>query len=180
MTVRFYILQAHYRSTLDFSDDALQAAEKAYKRLSDSYDLLGKLKTSATSTSDIKSLRQKSYDALNDDFNTAKVLANMFELVPIINGIKDKHISSDALSTDTLQLLKTKMKIFIEDILGLQNIREQTDGKIDGIIQLLMKIRKEARSRKDYVTSDKIRNELAALGVQLKDEKDGNMSYVFI
>jgi cysteinyl-tRNA synthetase len=84
------------------------------------------------------------------------------------------------LGADTLQLLKDKMKIFIEDILGLKNIQEQTDSKIDGIIHLLMKIRKEARQRKDYVTSDKIRNELAALGVQLKDEKDGSMSYAFI
>jgi cysteinyl-tRNA synthetase len=188
MTIRFFILQTHYSSTLDFSNEALKAAEKGLKRLWEAYENLQKL--------EIQSERYKGTDTeldtrssklvsefdefMNDDFNTAKVLANMFELVPIINSIKDKHISSDALSTATLQLLKNKMKIFIEDILGLKNIQEQTDSKIDGIIHLLMKIRKEARQRKDYVTSDKIRNELAALGVQLKDEKDGSMSYAFI
>ena len=117
---------------------------------------------------------------VNDDFNTAKVLANMFELVPVINGLKDKHIPVHALSASTFRLLKEKMKTFVEDIFGLKNIQEQTDGKIDGVIQLLMDIRKEARKRKDFVTSDKIRNQLAALGVQLKDEKDGSMSYVFV
>ncbi|HEY6975936.1 MAG TPA: cysteine--tRNA ligase [Chitinophagaceae bacterium] len=188
MTIRFFILQTHYSSTLDFSNEALKAAEKGLKRLWESYENLQKL--------EIQSGKDKGTDAelearclklvaefdefMNDDFNTAKVLANMFELVPVINSIKDKHISPDALSAATLQLLKNKMKIFIEDIVGLKNIQEQSDSKIDGIIHLLMKMRKEARQRKDYVTSDKIRNQLAELGVQLKDEKDGSMSYSFI
>jgi cysteinyl-tRNA synthetase len=187
MTIRFFILQTHYSSTLDFSNEALKAAEKGLKRLWEAYENLQKLEiqsengrgTDAGLNARCLKLVSEFDEFMNDDFNTAKVLANMFELVPMINSIKDKHISSGALSTDTLQTLKNKMKIFIEDILGLKNIQEQTD-KIDGIIHLLMKIRKEARQRKDYVTSDKIRNELSALGVQLKDEKDGSMSYAFI
>ena len=101
----------------------------------------------------------------------------MFVFYSVDYRNKFKHIGVNALSAATLKLLKEKMKIFIEDIFGLQNIQEQSNSKIDGVIHLLMDIRKEAKLRKDYVTSDKIRNELIALGVQLKDEKDGSMSY---
>jgi len=186
MVIRFFILQTHYRSTLDFSNDALQAAEKGLKRLWEAYENLNKLQVTSNKTQDeeldlkVVKLVEEFEEFIKDDFNTAKVLANMFELVPVINGIKDKHIAENALSGATLQLLKDKMKIFIEDIFGLKNIQEQTDGKIDGVVQLLMDIRREARQRKDFVTSDKIRNQLASLGVQLKDEKDGSMSYVFV
>ena len=186
MVIRFFILQTHYRSTLDFSNDALQAAEKGLKRLWEAYENLNKLQVEVNKAQDeeldskVVKLVEEFEEFVNDDFNTAKVLANMFELVPVINGLKDKHISVDALSASTFRLLKEKMKTFVEDIFGLKNIQEQTDGKIDGVIQLLMDIRKEARKRKDFVTSDKIRNQLAALGVQLKDEKDGSMSYVFV
>jgi cysteinyl-tRNA synthetase len=186
MVIRFFILQTHYRSTLDFSNDALKAAERGLKRLWEAYENLNKLSEGVLrEASDpelearTKKLIAEFEEFINDDFNTAKVLANMFEIVPIINGIKDSHIPADALSVETLQLLKTKMKLFVEDIFGLKNIQEQTDGKIDGILHLLMDIRKEARRRKDFVTSDKIRNQLAELGVQLKDEKDGSMSYTF-
>ena len=186
MVIRFFILQTHYRSTLDFSNDALQAAEKGLKRLWEAYENLNKLQVTSNKTQDeeldlkVVKLVEEFEEFIKDDFNTAKVLANMFELVPVINGIKDKHIAENALSGATLQLLKDKMKIFVEDIFGLKNIQEQTDGKIDGVVQLLMDIRREARQRKDFVTSDKIRNQLASLGVQLKDEKDGSMSYVFV
>ncbi len=188
MMIRFFILQTHYSSTLDFSNEALKGAEKGLKRLWEAHENLQKLEVQSTKYEgtdkelDFRCLKlaEEFDEFMNDDFNTAKVLANMFELVPVINGIKDKHIATDALSTATLQLLKNKMKIFIEDLLGLKNVQEQSDGKIDGIIHLLMDIRREARQRKDYITSDKIRNELAALGVQLKDEKDGSMSYSFI
>jgi len=186
MVIRFFILQTHYRSTLDFSNDALQAAEKGLKRLWEAYENLSKLQGSGNGAQDeelnskVVKMVEEFDEFINDDLNTAKVLANMFELVPVINGIKDKHIPAGALSASTLQLLKEKMKTFVEDIFGLKNVQEQTDGKIDGVIQLLMDIRKEARKRKDFVTSDKIRNQLASLGVQLKDEKDGSMSYVFV
>lgn len=183
MTIRFFILQTHYRSTLDFSNDALKAAEKGLKRLWEAYENLLNLRPSSAHATDA-ALDEKCVklvaefdDHMNDDFNTAKVLANMFELVPVINGIKDKHIPEGAISISTLQLLQQQMKTYLESIFGLRSEAASDDGKLDGVIQVLITLRKEARSRKDYVTSDKIRNELAAIGVQLKDEKDGSMSY---
>jgi cysteinyl-tRNA synthetase len=113
---------------------------------------------------------------IQDDLNTAKVLANMFEIVPVINGIKDKHIAADAISGETLELVKRQMKLYVEDIFGLKMEKAGGD-KLDGIVQLLINIRKEARAKKDFATSDRIRNELAAMGILLKDEKDGNISY---
>lgn len=114
---------------------------------------------------------------MDDDLNTAKVLANMFELVSVINSIKDKHLPANTLSASTVDTLKQQLKLFVEDIFGLKQERAGDDGKLDGVLQLLIDIRKDAKGRKDFVTSDKIRNELAALGVQLKDEKDGGVSY---
>ncbi len=119
-------------------------------------------------------------DFMNDDFSTAKVLANMFELVPVINGIKDKHISTGTLATNTLQQLQEKMKLFVEEVFGLKDEQEGDIGKLDGIIQVLIDLRKQARSKKDFATSDTIRNQLLQLGISIKDEKDGNMSYSFI
>ena len=184
MVIRFFILQTHYRSTLDFSNEALQASEKGLKRLMEAYDNLTKLQaenypSSASTELDarVTKLIAEFDDFMNDDFGTAKVLANIFELVPIINGIKDKHVASDALSSETIVLLQQKMKLYIEDILGLQMHIASDDGKLDGIINLLINMRKDARAKKDYATSDRIRNELQALGIQLKDEKDGNISY---
>ena len=115
-------------------------------------------------------------DFMNDDFNTAKVLANFFEMVPIINGIKDGHINSGAISSGTLQLMKTSFKTWLEDILGLKNVRE-TDPALNSVMELLIDIRKEARANKDFATSDKIRNDLSKAGILLKDEKNGNMSW---
>jgi len=183
MTVRFFILQTHYRSTLDFGNEALKAAEKGLKRLWESYENLQKLESmvslAADAELDAKCLRllNELNEFMDDDFNTAKVLANMFELVPVINGLKDRHIAADSISATTLNLMKSKLGFFIDTILGLKNDQKGDDGKLDGVIQVLIALRKEAKGRKDYVTSDKIRNELATLGVQLKDEKDGSMSY---
>ncbi|CAN5499115.1 cysteine--tRNA ligase [soil metagenome] len=184
MTIRFFILQTHYRSTLDFGNEALKGAEKGLKRLWEAYDTLNNLSLGGNADSADKELEAKVLKLLedfdefmNDDFNTAKVLANMFELVPVINGIKDKHIAADALSIETIAKLQTQMKIYLEDVFGLKNETANDDGKLDGVLQVLITLRKEAKNRKDYVTSDKIRNELASLGVMLKDEKDGGMSY---
>lgn len=186
MTIRFFILQTHYRSTLDFSNEALKAAEKGLKRLWEAYENLNKLSSvnGQQSTDNeldvkVKTLLLEFDDFMNDDFNTAKVLANMFELVPVINGIKDKHLSSETLSAETLQLMQQKMKVFVEDVFGLQSIQGATDDKLNGVIQLLIDIRKEAKSKKDYVTSDRIRKELGMLGIQLKDEKSGEVTYAF-
>ncbi len=115
---------------------------------------------------------------INDDFSTAKVLANMFELVPVINSIKDKIISIDSVPPETLQLLQTKMKVYVEDILGLKPEKEAEENKLKGVMEVLISLRKEARLRKDWATSDKIRNQLADAGILLKDEKDGAMSWV--
>jgi cysteinyl-tRNA synthetase len=184
MTIRFFILQTHYRSTLDFSNDALKAAEKGLKRLWEAYETLQQLTivhnsfaTDAELDAKVIKLLNEFEEFINDDFNTAKVLANMFELVPVINGIKDKHIPADGISAATLQLLKQQMKVYIEDILGLQSIQQHDNAQLNGIIELMINLRKEARQNKNYVLSDRIRNELSTLGIQLKDEKDGNISY---
>lgn len=185
MTIRFFILQSHYRGTLDFSNEALQASEKALKRLMEAYEwVTGQWSIAAGQEAGDKVLDAKVQklvnefeEFMNDDMNTAKVLANMFELVSAINSIKDKHIPATALSATTVDLLKQQLTLYVENIFGLKNERASDDGKLDGVLQLLIEIRKEAKNRKDFVTSDKIRNELTALGVQLKDEKDGGMSY---
>jgi cysteinyl-tRNA synthetase len=185
MTIRFFILQTHYRSTLDFSNEALQGSEKGLKRLWEAYEVLQKLEAGTQDSGvdtepeeKVKKLLSELDDFMNDDFNTAKVLANLFELVPVINGIKDKHISINALSKDTIELLQRYFKLYLEDILGLQS-EQQSSVQLNGVLELLINIRKDARSRKDFATSDKIRDHLNSLGILLKDEKDGNMSYTF-
>ena len=184
MTIRFFILQTHYRSTLDFSNEALQAAEKGLKRLWEGYENLGKLATGNEQLAideeldkKVKRLIAEFDEFMNDDFSTAKVLANMFELVPVINSMKDKTIPVSALSKRTFDLLQKQMKIFIEDIFALKSITEADNQKLQGVMQLLIDIRKEARGRKDFATSDRIRNQLQQLGILLKDEKDGNISW---
>jgi len=184
MTVRFFVLQTHYRSTLDFSNEALLAAEKGLKRLMEAYEWLKQSAIGNRQSATDKELDEKVVKLANefdefidDDFNTAKVLANMFELVPVINSIKDKQISTDALSAETFALLQSKMKTFVEDILGLQIEAEGETDKLKGVMEVLIALRKEARAKKDWATSDKIRKQLAEIGVQLKDEKDGGMSW---
>ena len=187
MTIRFFILQTQYRSTLDFSNEALLAAEKGLKRLWEAYEWIQKYEVGSTKyEAKDKTLNEKvlqliaEFDEfMNDDLNTAKVLASMFELVPVINGIKDKHIAADALSSSTITLLQQQLKLFVEDIFGLKAVTGGEDDKFKAVMELLIQIRKEAKGRKDFVTSDKIRNELSAIGIQLKDEKDGGMSYSF-
>ncbi len=183
MTVRFFILQTHYRSTLDFSNEALIAADKGLKRLWEAYENLQSLQNENDFAGDdeldnkVRMLVSQFTDFINDDFNTAKVLANMFELASIINGLKAGHIHASALSHATLVTLKQQMKTFLEDILGIQLKKEADHSKLNGVIELLIDIRKAAKDKKDYATSDRIRNELLALGIQLKDEKDGTVNY---
>ena len=185
MTIRFFILQTHYRSTLDFSNEALLASEKGLKRLWDAYENFGKLKQEdslqeagdAGLESKVKKLVEEFDEFMNDDFSTAKVLANMFEIVPVINSMKDKTIPVSALSKQTFGLLQRNFKIWVEDIFGLTSVSEADNSKLQGVMQLLIDIRKEAKGKKDFVTSDKIRNQLAQLGIILKDEKGGDMSW---
>lgn len=172
MTIRFFILQAHYRSTLDFSNEALQAAEKGLERLLKAHALIDSLKPGSTSDSDIAALQKNCYDAMNDDFNSPMVIASLFEGVRIINSVHNKLEQIDA---ENLALLKKVFDIFVIDILGLKE--EQTsagsDEKIEGLMHLIIDLRKNARGMKDFATSDKIRDELANLGISLKDTRDG-------
>ncbi len=184
MTIRFFILQTHYRGTLDFGNEALQAAEKGLKRLWDGYEKLKEFSFEEVAVASDKELDTKVVKLLseldefmNDDFNTAKVLANLFELVPVINSLHDKHLPFNSLSSATVKMMKDYFSAYLEEIFGLRGDSHGDDNKFKGVMQLLVDLRKEARSRKDYATSDKIRNQLQQLGILLKDEKDGNISY---
>jgi len=185
MTIRFFILQTHYRSTLDFSNDALQAAEKGLKRLWEAYRELMKLEHDPSKATEAK-LEEQFYtycrefdEFMSDDFNTAKVLANMFTLVNHINSLKSGALEKSTLSTECYAYVKQQFKVYLEDIFGLKEESNGDDSKLTGVVDLLIDIRRDARQKKDYVTSDKIRNQLLQLGVVLKDEKDGGISYSF-
>ncbi len=170
MTIRFFILQAHYRSTLDFSNEALQAAEKGLKRLMQAMDTLKKLKPSANSTSDISELSNKCYEAMNDDFNSPIVIANLFDAVRIINAIND---GKETISADDLHKLMDIYNTFITDILGLKSETENNQMEVmDGLMNMIFSFRQQAKSNKDFTTSDKIRDELVKLGISVKDAKE--------
>jgi cysteinyl-tRNA synthetase len=188
MTVRFFILQTHYRSTLDFSNEALQAAEKGLRRIWEAFTQLNKFVIAENNISaGDPDLEQHCFEVLsaldddmNDDLNTAKVLAGLFELVPVINSIKDGLIKSNALTTATMQMMKEKFNTFLVDIFGLKDEKKHDDQKLGAVLQLIADIRKDARAKKDYATSDKIRNQLLEAGIQLKDEKDGGLSWELV
>ena len=182
ITVKFFMLQTHYRSTLDFSNEALQASEKGLKRLWDAYEVLQKLiyvsgNVDAELNEKVKNVLAAFDESMNDDFNTAKVLANMFEVVPIINSFKDGLLQTGAIDESTFILLQQKMKTYLEDIFGLQQSAEASNDKLNDVMNLLIEIRKEAKVKKDFATSDKIRNQLNEIGILLKDEKGGEMSW---
>ncbi|HEU5365905.1 MAG TPA: DALR domain-containing protein, partial [Hanamia sp.] len=165
------------------SSEALVAAEKGLKRLFEAFEVLKKIPVFESREATDKALEEKINklvdefeEFINDDFNTAKVLANMFEIVPVINSMKDGLIKNDAISAATLQKLKVKFTVYLEDILGLKDPNENS-AQLNGIMDLLIQIRKEAKSKKDFFTSDKIRKQLVELGIEMKDEKDGNMSW---
>ena len=169
---RFFMMQAHYRSILDFSDDAILASEKGYNRLMEAVNLLDNLKPSSSSSFDIKRWKQQCYDAMNDDFNTPILIANLFEAVKFINLINDEK---ESLTVEDLNEFKTTIYAFVYDVLGLESNAESSDNsdKLGGVVEILIQLRKEARENKDWELSDKIRDELIALGIQLKDGKEG-------
>ena len=179
MTIRFFILQTHYRSTLDFSSEALVAAEKGLKRLWEAYELLMQMKHDGSKAVDGEAEKQllalagEFDEFMNDDINTAKVLANMFTMVNLINSFKSGALENSSLPEATIVHLQNRMKAYLEDIFGLKGERVGEDGKLDGVMQLIIDIRREARTKKDFMTSDKIRDSLQELGIVLKDEKDG-------
>ncbi|MGF1557450.1 cysteine--tRNA ligase [Paucihalobacter sp.] len=169
---RFFMLQAHYRSILDFTNSGLLASEKGFNRLMEAVNSLKDIKTGQNSTLDIKSWQQKCYDAMNDDFNTPILIAHLFDAVKFINQIKE---TTESINSDDLNILQQTLHIFIYDVLGLQNISEVSNDsdKLSGAVGLLIRLRQEARANKDFAMSDKIRDELAAAGIQLQDGKDG-------
>ena len=172
MTVRFFMAQSHYRSTLDFSNEALQAAEKGYKKLMESLSALEKITPSESSSVNINELEQRCYAAMDDDFNSPMLIAHLFEGVRIINSALDKK---ETLTATDLVTLKKIMHTFIFEVLGLIDETKQIAGSgvIEGLMRLIIDIRQSARDSKDWSTSDKIRDALKEAGVTLKDTKEG-------
>jgi cysteinyl-tRNA synthetase len=173
MTIRFFILQAHYRSTVDFSNEALQAAEKGLQRLTEGYNRLMKIVPANETTVDVNGLRQKCEEAMQDDLNSPIVIAHLFDALKAINTINDGKATINAADLDEL---KSVFKLFFVDILGLkmEDAGAETSGltAMKGAVDLLLQIRQEAKANKDWATADKIRNELSALGFEIKDGKD--------
>ncbi len=181
MTIRFFILQAHYRSTVDFSNDALIGAQRGLERLADAHTTLGTLQPAADATiglQQIDQLKQKCYDAMNDDFNTPTVISNLFEVARLANQVADHHAT---ITADALDAARQMFSLFATDILGL---RLTPQGTADGngtareeafghVVDMLLEQRMKAKADKDWATSDMIRDQLAALGFEVKDTKDG-------
>jgi cysteinyl-tRNA synthetase len=171
MVIRFFMLQAHYRSTLDFSNEALQAAEKGMNKLFEAYSLLDRIKP-ANSTVDIKKFHELCYDALNDDFNTPIALAHLFDLVRIINQVND---GKEGFSKEDISLTKNLLGTTLFQIFGLLDEKGKDDSHlIDYLMETILDIRKQAKENKDYATADKIREELGKLNIQIKDSKEGS------
>ncbi len=173
MTIRFFILQAHYRSTIDFSTEALQASEKGLARLMAAIDTLEILPVSNASTVNVKELKDNCFGALNDDLNSPVAIAHLFDGVRMINSIK---AGQDNISASDLEDLKSFFKNLIFDIFGLQRVESgvsKNEGLLKEIIDLTLDLRHEAKARKDWITADNIRNKLNNLGVEIKDTKDG-------
>ncbi|WP_306352819.1 cysteine--tRNA ligase [Flavobacterium sp. '19STA2R22 D10 B1'] len=169
---RFFMLQAHYRSILDFSNDAILAAEKGFNRLMEAIDNSKDLNSSPTSSLDIASWKQSCYDAMNDDFNSPILIAQLFEAVKYINLLKE---GKETLTAEDLKTLQNALNVFVFDVLGLVNEKSSNNQneKLEGIVNMLITMRNEARANKDFALSDQIRDQLITLGIQLKDGKDG-------
>jgi cysteinyl-tRNA synthetase len=169
---RFFMLQAHYRSILDFTNNGMLASEKGFYRLIDAINIMEDLKSSEKSSLNIAEWKQNCYEAMNDDFNTPILIANLFEGVKYINQIKE---GSETLTHDDLETFKATINMFVFDVLGLVNVTksESNTDKLSGAVELLIQLRQQARANKDFAMSDKIRDELALVGIQLQDGKEG-------
>ncbi|MFV8371357.1 cysteine--tRNA ligase [Flavobacterium sp. LB2P74] len=169
---RFFMLQAHYRSILDFSDDAIVAAEKGYKRLMEAMNSLKEITAGSESTIAIPAWKQLCYDAMNDDFNTPILIAQLFEGVRFINLLKD---GKETLNTEDLKSFEKAMNRFVFEVLGLEDekVSDSSNDKLEGTVNMLIEMRKQARDNKNFALSDQIRDQLIALGIQLKDGKEG-------
>lgn len=189
MTVRFFMLQTHYRSTLDFSNEALQASEKGLKRLWDAYDVLGKLQGTSNKEeagdmeldAKVNKLVNEFDEFMNDDFNTAKVLGSMFELVPVINSIKDGLISVNAIAGSTLFLLQQKFKDYLENVFGLKKlIPDNIEVLFEQAIEYILEEKRQAKLNRDYDFSDDIKSYLEKyLSLEISDFKDGSSGYTY-
>ncbi len=170
--IRFFIAQSSYRSVLDLTDAGLLASEKGFYRLMDAVSNLEKLPSESTSTIDVQVWKQSCYDAMNDDFNSPILIAHLFEAVKYIHQIKE---GQETLTDKDLNVFKTTIKAFVFDVLGLETITKTEGGndKLSGAVELLIKLRQEARANKDFALSDQIRDELAAMGIVLKDSREG-------
>ncbi len=169
MMVRFFMLQAHYRSTLDFGNEAMEASEKGFKRLMNAFGLLDALKPSANTEVELQPLMDRCYAAMNDDFNSPVLIAELFEASRIINSVKDGKLKIDQ---ENLDLLKTLMNAFVLDVLGLKDEKAE-ENDLPKVLDFVVNLRNEAKQNKDYATSDRIRNGLQQIGFQLKDGKEG-------
>lgn len=169
---RFFMLQAHYRSILDFSDDAIVAAEKGYKRLMEAMSSLESIPAASQSTLNIAEWKQLCYEAMNDDFNTPILIAQLFEGVRFVNVLKE---GKETLTAEDLKTFATAMNAFVFDVLGLEDekVSDGNNDKLEGTVNLLIEMRKQARENKNFALSDQIRDQLLALGIQLKDGKEG-------
>ena len=172
MTIRFFILQAHYRSTIDFSNEALKAAEKGLQKLMKAIETLNKLKPSDTSTIDINHLKEKCLEALNDDLNSPVLLSHLFEGVKYVNSVSD---GTEKLNSSDLESLKDLFNVFTFEILGLkdENTIKGDEKLTDGLVNVILNLRQDAKNRKEWGMSDEIRDELNKLGITIKDRKDG-------
>jgi len=172
MTIRFFILQAHYRSTLDFSNDALIAAEKGMQKLYAAMNTLDKLKAAELSTENIAAWVEKAYEAMNDDFNSSKLIAELFDAVRIINTVHDGKASLQKID---LELLQRYFRLFFFDILGMKaEMNESNNEKLaDELMEIILKLRHDAKTEKNWSLADTIRNQLTEIGILIKDTKDG-------
>jgi cysteinyl-tRNA synthetase len=169
---RFFMLQAHYRSILDFTNNGMLASEKGFYRLMDAINVLDDLKSAEVSSLNITGWKQNCYDAMNDDFNSPILIANLFEGVKYINQIKE---GNETLTEEDLETFKTTINAFVFNVLGLVNVTksETNTERLSGAVELLIRLRQQARANKDFAMSDKIRDELAQVGIQLQDGKEG-------
>ena len=170
--VRFCFLQAHYRSVLDISNEAMVASEKGFNRLMEGLSIIDEIQTSETSTIEIDTWKKSCYDAMDDDFNTPILIAQLFEGIRFVNVLNDKR---ETITSADLQTLKSTLETFVFDVLGIKNekIANNNIEKLEGVVNLMIQMRNEARANKDFAMSDQIRDQLLAIGIQLKDGKDG-------
>ena len=173
MAVRFFMMQTHYRSTLDVSNEALQAAEKGYQRLMSAIKTLNSVKASDVTSVNLSSIRKNAYDAMNDDFNSPVMVAQLFELVRIINSAND---GKEQMTKEDIAEAKSIIQHFVFDIAGLMDdsVSSGDQSVLDNVMQLVLEMRNQAKAKKEFSVSDHIRNSLVAMGINVKDSKDGS------